>query len=270
MCDSDKGNNEDSRRQQSRPEHERPVELPPPPPPVPKESSLNQVRGGARRVASRAQNYYDSTLAPAFERSGTKEFYDKKVAPTTRNVTQSVKQTVSDQHTRLTSTPMSRTAIVLLSVSVLAIISTFLPMGPTSIGRYGGAARNVLDGNFEDVGGLVLVQLIGVIATFTAATILRLLLFATIVVSIIAIAWRSARAKKIAGLTGVFTGLSGVVIGLAALSVTSSLENMPVGVGSVVLLIFSVAVAASAIILLRSSKSLSVLPPVPPPVPQTR
>jgi len=244
-------------------EHDEPGELPPPPP-VPEETKINQVLGGAKNIASRAQNYYDNTINPAFGRSSAKEFYDNKVVPTTKNVTHSVKQTVTDQHTKFTSTQISRGAIVLLIVAILATVSTFLPMGPSSIGRYGSAARNMFDGSFEGIGGLVLAQIVGVVTAFIAATIFRLLLFVTIVASVVAIAVRSTRAKKIAGISGVSTGSLGALIGVAALFVAGSFDNMPVGIGTILLFISSVAVAGTAFVLLRSSKAVAVPPPVPP------
>lgn len=246
-----------------RSEHDEPVELPPPPP-VPEETTIKQMFGGAKNIASRAQNYYDSTINPAFGRSNAKEFYDNKVVPTTKNVTHTVKQAVTDQHTKLTSTQISRAAIVLLIVSILATISTFLPMGPSSIGRYGSAARNVFEGNFEGISGLVLVHIVGVVTAFIAATVFRFLLFVTIVASIVAIALRSTRAKKVAGISGVSTGALGILIGVAALLVTGSLDNTPVGIGTILLFISSVAVAGTAFVLLRSSKAVAVPPPVPP------
>ena len=85
-----------------------------------------------------------------------------------------------------------------------------------------------------------------------------------IVVSIVAIGWRSARAKKIAGVAGVSTGLLGVLIGVVALLVTSSLDDIPVGVGTILLLISSVVVAVTAFVLLRSSRTFPVRPSVPP------
>ena len=267
MSDGKRNYSEGLGPQRNQSEQDPPVELPPP---VPEETSLGQVLGGAKNMASRAQNYYDNTVTPAFERSGAKEFYESKVVPTTRNVTRSVKQTATDQHTRLTSTPISRAAIVLLIVALVATFSTFLPMGPTSFGRYGSAARNVVDGNFEGIGSLALVQAVGIVTAFIAATIFRLLLFVTIIVSIVAIAWRSTRVKKIAGISGVSTGVLGVLIGVAALLVTGRLDNVPVGVGTIFLLISSIVVAVTALFLLRSSKTLGVLPPVPPQVPQAR
>lgn len=226
--------------------------------------SRDRMVGGAKKIASRVQGYYTNTVNPALERSGAREFYDNRVVPATKNVTQSVQQTVSDQHTRLTSTPISRSAIVLLIVALLAIVITFLPMGPTSFGRYRSAALNVADGNYEGLGSLVLVQVVGVITAFIAATIFRLLLLVTIVVSIVAIAWRSARVKKIAGIAGVSTGLLGVLIGVVALLVTSSLDNIPVGVGTILLLIASVVVAVPGFVLLRSSRTYPVQPSVQP------
>lgn len=232
----------------------------------PETSSRDRIIGEAKKIAARAQGYYDNTVNPSLERSGAKEFYDNKVVPTTKNVTQSVQQTVTDQHTRLTSTPVSRAAIVLLIVALLGIVITFLPMGPTSLGRYGSAARNVLDGNYEGVGGLVLVQVVGAITAFIAATIFRLLLFATIVVSVVAIGWRSSRVKKLAGIAGTGTGVLGVLVGVIALLVTSTLDNVPVGVGTILLLVSSVAVAVTAFVLLRSSRTVPVRPPASPQV----
>lgn len=235
----------------------------------PETSSRDRMVGGAKKIAARVQSYYDDTVNPALERSGAKEFYDNRVVPASKNVTQSVQQTVTDQHNRLISTPVSRAAIVLLIVALLGIVITFLPMGPTSFGRYRSTALNVVDGNYEGLGGLVLVQVVGVITAFTAATIFRLLLFMTIVVSIVAIAWRSARVKKMAGIIGVGTGLLGVLIGVVALLVTSNLDNMPVGVGTILLLISSGVVAVTAFVLLRSSRTFPRRPPVPPQVSQS-
>src|SRR5690625_7364097 len=84
-------------------EHDEPGELPPQPT-VPEEAKINQVLGGAKNIASRAQNYYDNTINPAFGRSSAKENYDKTVGTTTKNVTNSVKQTVTEQHNKFSST----------------------------------------------------------------------------------------------------------------------------------------------------------------------
>lgn len=105
-----------------------------PPPPSSQEDPLHQVVNGAKTIASRAQRYYQDTVTPAFERSGVRDFYYNKIAPTTKHAAQSVTQAVNDQHTKLVSIPISRTAIVLLVLSVVTTISTFLPMGPSSIG----------------------------------------------------------------------------------------------------------------------------------------
>lgn len=234
------------------------------PPDTPQNDSRDRMVGGAKQIAARVQGYYDNTVNPALERSGAKEFYDNRVVPATKNATQSVQQTVTEQRNRLMSTSVSRSAIVLLIVATLGIVITFLPMGPTSFGRYWSTALNVVDGNYEGVGGLVAVQVVGVVTALIAATIFRVLLFATIVVAIVAIGWRSPRVKKLAGIVGVGTGLLGVVIGVAALLVTSSLDNIPVGIGTVLLLISSVAIAVTAGVVLRSSRALR--PPVPPQV----
>lgn len=243
------------------PEMKRRLE-PPPLPEVPKENRLHQVVDGAKNVASRAQHYYDNTVAPAFDRSGARDFYADKVAPTAKNAAQSVKRTVADQHAKLASTPISRAAIALLIVSVLTIGSTFLPMGPTSIGRYVSAARNIADGNFDGAGGLVLVQGLGFITALLAATVLRILLFITAIASGVAIALRSVRPKKIAAIAGLLTGALGVFIGLVTVVITSRLDNMPFSAGTMLLLICSVAVGISAFILRRSTKKRPVSQPM--------
>src|SRR5699024_7170620 len=85
--------------------------------------------------------------------------YESKAVPTTRNATRSVNQAATDQHTRLTSTPIRRAAIVLLLVALVATFSTFLPMGPTCFGGSGSAARTVCDGDFAGIGCWALVSL---------------------------------------------------------------------------------------------------------------
>ena len=221
-------------------------------------NSLGQVVGRAKHLASQAQNYYEHTISPAVERSGAKDFYQNKVASPSKEAAQLVRQRATDQRARFTATPVSRISIGLLIVSVAVIICTFLPMGPTSVGRYLSAARNVVDGNFEGVSGLVLVQVLGVLTSIVAATILRLLLLVTSVASVVAIALRSGRANKIAGLSGTITGLLGTLVALISLLVSTSLENMPLGIGTILLLIASLALAIVAVFVWRTSKAFAI------------
>lgn len=232
-----------------------------PPPPASQQTPLNQAVGGAKDMASRAQRYYQNTVSPAFEKSGAKEFYNSKVAPNAKNATQFVAHTVTDQHSKLISTPISRTAIVLLIVSVLATISTFLPMGPSPLGRYFSAAQNATEGNFDGVGSLLLLQVLGGLTSIVAATVLRILLVMTIVASIFAVALRKRLAKRIASAFGMTAGLVGVLAGLLTLFVMGNVDNAPRSIGTFILLACSVSVTISAIFLLKFSRPPAVQEP---------
>lgn len=126
------------------------------------------------------------------------------------------------------------------------------------------ATRNATDGNLEGVRGLLLAWALSSITAIAAATLLRLLLIVTVIVSIVAIVLRSRRAQQVAAVCGIIIGLVGAIICVFALLLVSSVENVPLGIGTIILMISSAGVTVTAFVLLRSTKSPVALPPVPP------
>lgn len=181
----------------------------------PRDPSAEQMAAGAKQFAT-----------------GAKEFFNNRVAPAAADATRAVHSAVQEQQREANATPtgwMSWAPFALPVAAFLALISLFLP----AISAYGMSVSFFASGD----GPILLVMMLLVIAASVTSIILR-------------VKW----ARITAGAVGIAAGLMGLIDGFLTMGSATGIDGASVGVGLVLLVLFSVVVLAAAIIILLPAK----------------
>lgn len=196
------------------------------------DASLHQMTDGLKQFAGGAKGLYDSRVAPAVERSGAKDFFNEKVAPTARSAAQRVQSEAAAPSDAL-GRWITRAPMLMPVVAFLAIIALFLP-----IGSMGGYSMNFFS---EDAGG---------------EGIMLMILFLAVIGCAI---WHLATKRKLAAIVTIglaaIAGIFGILDGFGNMIRISGESGPSVGLGIIALGLFGTCLLAGAVLMVLGLKN---------------
>lgn len=201
-----------------------------------RDPSMRQMADGVKQFAAGAKGLYDSRVAPAVERSGAKEFYQDRVAPAARTAGERMHQAVDEASSGAArpsgqlGTWMARAPMLVPVAALGAAISLFLPSASQR-----GDSVNFFSGEAAGEGGFALFVMLVVIAAAVAMTVVK-----------------KKWAVVATGALSVVAGLLAAVDGFGNMAGFASQSGVSVGIGSVLLGLFGLALLAGGALVLLS------------------
>lgn len=201
-----------------------------------RDPSMQQMADGVKQFATGARGLYNARVAPAVERSGAKDFYQQRVAPAAKSAGERIQQAVDEASTGADrpvgqlSIWMARAPMLVPAAALGAAISLFLP----SASKHGESVNFFGDGAGGE-GGFALAVMLAVIAA--------------------AVAMAVTRKKRAVVTTGALSGVAGLLAaidGFGNMAGFASQSGASVGIGSVLLGLFGLALLAGGALVLLS------------------